>query len=89
MLITFLSTSTPIKSMLNFLLLILFKEFKRAFDDYITTYKILASKKELENIKMPIITTEKDAVKIKDFDLDNIYALKLRLNLNCRELLDD
>ena len=44
---------------------------------------------QLENIKMPIITTEKDAVKIKDFDLDNIYALKLRLNLNCRELLDD
>ena len=43
----------------------------------------------LMDIKMPIITTEKDAVKIKDFDLDNIYALKLRLNLNCRELLDD
>lgn len=26
------------------------KEFKRAFDDYITTYKILASKKELEKL---------------------------------------
>ena len=57
---------------------------KIVFDDH-HSY----SKKELENIKMPIITTEKDAVKIKDFDLDNIYALKLRLNLNCRELLDD
>lgn len=57
---------------------------KVVFDDH-HSY----SKKELENIKMPIITTEKDAVKIKDFDLDNVYALKLRLSLNCRELLND
>ena len=57
---------------------------KIVFDDH-HIYK----KSELENIKMPIITTEKDAVKIKDFNLDNVYALKLRLNINCAELLND
>lgn len=57
---------------------------KIVFDDH-HSY----SKNELKNINMPVITTEKDAVKIKEFDLDNIFALKLRLNINCAELLND
>ena len=36
-----------------------------------------------------IITTEKDAVKMKDFNRDDIYALKLRTRINIEELLND
>ena len=34
-----------------------------------------------------IITTEKDAVKLERFDMDNIYALKLKTKINVEELL--
>ncbi len=57
---------------------------KIVFDDH-----HMYTKHDIENINMPIITTEKDAVKLKDLGADNIYALKLRLNVNCKELLND
>lgn len=34
-----------------------------------------------------IITTEKDAVKLERFDMDNIYALKLKTKIDVKELL--
>lgn len=57
---------------------------KIVFDDH-----HLYSKSDIANINMPIVTTEKDAVKLKQFNSDNIYALKLRLNVNCKDLLND
>ena len=39
------------------------------------------------NIQGNIITTEKDAVKLARFDMDNIYALKLKTVINVEELL--
>ena len=36
-----------------------------------------------------IITTEKDAVKMKDFNHNNIYALKLKTIINAEELLNE
>ena len=43
---------------------------------------------DIENIKGAIVTTEKDAVKLKKFDLDNIYALKLKVDINIEGLLN-
>lgn len=57
---------------------------KIIFDDH-----HMYSESDVKNIDMPIITTEKDAVKLKDFGFNNIYALKLRLNVNCKDLLND
>ena len=45
--------------------------------------------KESELPAGTIITTEKDAVKMKDFNRDDIYALKLRTRINIEELLND
>lgn len=45
------------------------------------------TKDEISNIKNTIITTEKDAVKMKQFDMNNIYALKLKTDINVSELL--
>jgi tetraacyldisaccharide 4'-kinase len=42
---------------------------------------------EVSKLKGNIVTTEKDAVKLLNFDLDNIYALKLRLDLDVEGLL--
>lgn len=44
-------------------------------------------KSDFEDINETIITTEKDAVKIQKFDLDNIYAMKIKLKLNVEELV--
>lgn len=57
---------------------------KIVFDDH-----HMYTKSDIKNINMPIITTEKDAVKLKNLGFENIYALKLRLNINCRDLLND
>ena len=57
---------------------------KIIFDDH-----HLYSKNDIKDTNMPIVTTEKDAVKLKSFGFDNIFALKLRLNINCKELLND
>lgn len=35
-----------------------------------------------------IVTTEKDAVKLSDFERDDIYALKLKINLDVDELIE-
>lgn len=45
------------------------------------------SKSDVEGFDLPIVTTEKDAVKLKEFGLDNIYALKLQTKINVEELL--
>lgn len=42
---------------------------------------------EVSKLKGNIVTTEKDAVKLEKFDLDNIYAMKLKLELDVEGLL--
>lgn len=42
---------------------------------------------DIIDIKGNIITTEKDAVKLERFDMDNIYALKLKTKIDVEELL--
>lgn len=46
-------------------------------------------RKDIENIKGAIVTTEKDAVKLQKFDFDNIYAMKLKLSLDIKKLLSN
>lgn len=38
---------------------------------------------------LPIVTTEKDAVKLKEFGIKNIYALKLKVSLDVKGLLGE
>lgn len=45
------------------------------------------SYREISRLKGNIVTTEKDAVKLKKFDTDNIFALKLKLELDVEGLL--
>ncbi len=47
------------------------------------------TKDEISEIQGNIITTEKDAVKLKPFGFDNIYALRLKTVINCGDLLND
>ena len=57
---------------------------KIVFDDhhqYIET--------DIPKTDCPIITTEKDAVKIKEFNFDNIFALKLKTEIDAKSLLED
>ncbi len=56
----------------------------RTFDDH-HQYQL----SDITDIKLPIVTTEKDAVKLKEFDLDNIYALKLKTTLAISEILNN
>ncbi|MDR1327972.1 MAG: tetraacyldisaccharide 4'-kinase [Heliobacteriaceae bacterium] len=44
--------------------------------------------KDIEGISGNIITTEKDAVKLQKFGREDIYALKLKININVGELLN-
>lgn len=46
------------------------------------------TKDEIASISGKIITTEKDAVKMQNFGLDNIYALKLKTNIDIPELFN-
>lgn len=55
---------------------------KITFDDH-HQYK----KEDIPNIDLPIVTTEKDAVKLKTLKKDNIYALKLKTSINVEKLL--
>lgn len=55
---------------------------KQIFDDH---HKYVKS--DVINIKGNIITTEKDAVKLAKFDLNNIFALKLKTNFDIEGLL--
>lgn len=53
------------------------------FDDH-HSYKF----EEIAKFKGNIITTEKDAVKLQKFDFDNIYAMKLKLDIDTEGLLN-
>lgn len=55
---------------------------KVVFDDH-HAYK----SEEIENIKGIIVTTEKDAVKMSSFKRKDIYAMKLKLELDVENLL--
>jgi tetraacyldisaccharide 4'-kinase len=57
---------------------------KITFDDH-HLYEL----NDIENITGNIITTEKDAVKLKEFNKDDIFALKLRTELDIERLLND
>ncbi len=46
------------------------------------------TKADVENISGTIVTTEKDAVKLARYDLDNIYALKLGTKLDVEGILN-
>lgn len=54
-----------------------------AFDDH-----HLYSPIDLVDIDGDIVTTEKDAVKLLKFDMDNIYALKLKTTVDVERLLN-
>jgi len=70
----------------------------KQFYDFLTNFKVTSTidfddhhRYQLEDIyciKGNIVTTEKDAVKLKEFNRDNIYALKLKTNINVEELLN-
>jgi len=46
-------------------------------------------KSEIDKIKGTIVTTEKDAVKLKNFNRKDIYAMKLKIDLDIEKLLAD
>lgn len=52
------------------------------FDDH-HTYSF----NEVSRLRGTIVTTEKDAVKLKPFEMDNIYAMKLKLDMDIEGLL--
>ena len=60
-----------------------FVQNKLEFEDH-----HLYKKEDLENIKGNILTTEKDAVKLEKFGMNNIYALKLKCRINFEELFE-
>jgi len=55
---------------------------KYVFDDH-HIYK----ESEIDGIKGIIVTTEKDAVKLKDFERKDIYAMKLKIDIDIESLL--
>lgn len=57
---------------------------KIVFDDH-HMYSI----EDIPNTEIPIVTTEKDAVKLKDFNFENIYALKLKTTFDIEGLFED
>lgn len=69
----------------------------KQFYDFLSNYNVVKTidfddhhqytKDEILKINSKIITTEKDAVKLKEFDLDNIYALKLKTVIDVEALL--
>ena len=54
---------------------------KKTFDDH---HQYVLN--DIKNINGNIVTTEKDAVKLALFNLDNIYALKLKARLNIENI---
>jgi len=44
-------------------------------------------KEDIPCTDIPVITTEKDAVKLKDFEFNNIYALRLKTVVDVQQLL--
>ena len=67
------------------------------FYDFLTNFNIINTvtfddhhlymPTDILDIKGNIVTTEKDAVKLERFDMDNIYALKLKSSIDVKELL--
>ena len=57
---------------------------KIAFDDH-----YLYAKEDVDKIKGTIVTTEKDAVKLKAFNRKDIYAMKLKVDLDVKKLLGE
>jgi len=67
------------------------------FYDFLTSYTVTDFKTfddhhqytptDIVDITGSIITTEKDAVKLAKFDRNNIYALRLKINIDVEELL--
>ncbi len=49
----------------------------------------LYKKSEIDNIKGIIVTTEKDAVKLSQFDRKDIYAMKLKTDISINFLVDE
>ena len=47
------------------------------------------SESDIPKTDLPIITTEKDAVKLKNFNINNIYALKLKAVIDMEKLLNN
>ncbi len=70
------------------------EQFFKFLDKYEITDKIVFDdhhqykKSDVAEISGPVITTEKDAVKLAALGLDNIYALKLKTNLDVDFLLN-
>ena len=56
---------------------------KITFDDH-----HLYTESEINKIKGIIVTTEKDAVKLTNFNRKDIYALKLKVDLDAEKLLN-
>lgn len=57
---------------------------KITYDDH-HIYK----KDEIDTIKGTIVTTEKDAVKLSSFNRKDIYAMKLKIDLDVEELIEN
>ncbi len=57
-------------------------EKKVIFDDH---HKY--NKDDIPQTDLPVITTEKDAVKLKEFNFDNIFALKLKTEIDTENIL--
>lgn len=53
------------------------------FEDHYTY-----TREDIAQIKGKIVTTEKDAVKIQRFGFNNVYAMKLKTEFDCRGLLN-
>ncbi len=49
----------------------------------------LYKKSEIDGIKGIIVTTEKDAVKLSSFNRKDIYAMKLKIDIDINSLLED
>ena len=56
---------------------------KKTFEDH-----HLYKKSEIDCIKGIIVTTEKDAVKLGNFNRKDIYAMKLKIDIDVSELIN-
>ena len=52
-------------------------------------YHHLYKKSEIDDIKGMIVTTEKDAVKLEQFNRKDIYAMKLKIDLDVKSLIGE
>lgn len=70
------------------------EQFYKFLDKYNITQEITFDDhhqylpEDIKDIKNAVVTTEKDAVKLREFTFDNIYALKLKTNIDIEDLLN-